>query len=217
MRIKCLNNARQLTLGIVSYSLDHNEQYPDAPAGINRWPWEVPWQFTDYLMTKEGVSRDVMYDPAFPQQNDDRFWNAATNQYRIIGYALTLPGTNSVVAATNQNPSFFSGPGGYGGVVADRDPEKRVLVAEPVISLSGQNDFKSALSYQWKNVPGGLPDGTDTPSGKWHGFSTSHFAKDGKLPLGGNVGMLDGHATWRLFDKMSPRTTGVDGTPIFWW
>jgi len=38
---------------------------------------------------------------------------------------------------------------------------------------------------------------------------------EGKLPLGGNVVCLDGHAEWRKFQKMTVRTDGSE--PSFWW
>jgi hypothetical protein len=36
----------------------------------------------------------------------------------------------------------------------------------------------------------------------------------GKLPSGGNVGMLDGSGRWFKFQAMVPRTTSY---PYFWW
>jgi prepilin-type processing-associated H-X9-DG protein len=36
------------------------------------------------------------------------------------------------------------------------------------------------------------------------------------IPLGGNVGMLDGHVEWRDFTNMLPRAGG-SGSPYFFW
>jgi prepilin-type processing-associated H-X9-DG protein len=39
----------------------------------------------------------------------------------------------------------------------------------------------------------------------------------GKVPAGGNVGMLDSHVEWRKFQQMLPRTDPSSGAPVFWW
>jgi prepilin-type processing-associated H-X9-DG protein len=47
---------------------------------------------------------------------------------------------------------------------------------------------------------------------------TSHLIRG--FPVGGNIGMLDGHVEWRKFQYMFPRTNpSVNGVPIptFWW
>ena len=48
------------------------------------------------------------------------------------------------------------------------------------------------------------------------GWSKLHRSPhlNGKLPSGGNLGMLDGHVEWRKFPAMHVRT--VQG-PYFWW
>ena len=217
IRIKCLNKVKENALGLVSYAIDNNDLFPPAPAGQNHLPWDVPWAPFEVLQ-RDGLTRDLMYDPAFTQQNDDRLWNAASNNYRVIGYALTLPGAGSTVTSYNQNFDCSESPAQSNQLGPNLpDPSQRVLVADPIISLPGQNDPRLVATYQWKNIPGGLPDGTQTASGSWSGFRTSHFDKRGKLPLGGNVGMMDGHAVWHPFDGMIPRTTGAGNTPIFWW
>jgi prepilin-type processing-associated H-X9-DG protein len=40
---------------------------------------------------------------------------------------------------------------------------------------------------------------------------------NGSVPLGGNLGMLDGHSEWRKFQYMFPRDQVGSGSPIFWW
>ncbi len=218
LRIRCLNNVKQIALGVVSDAIDNHDQLPPAPAGPNRLPWDVAWEPFERIQLN-GVTRDVLHDPAFPQQNDDRLWNAATNRYRIIGYALALHGDGLTLIASNQNSTVDTnilGQTSQSGLNLSNFSE-RVLVADPIISLSGQNDPTRINNYQWKNIPGGLPNGTKTTNGTWHGFSTSHLDKAGKLPLGGNVGFMDGHARWHPWTNMLPRTTGAGSTPIFWW
>jgi len=59
-------------------------------------------------------------------------------------------------------------------------------------------------TYNWTDVEGGY---------KKHDIS-SHL-KNGKIPGGGNIGMLDGHVEWRPFSQMLPRTGPND--PVFYY
>lgn len=209
-RIKCINNIKQIALGSIDYALDNHDQFPPVPEGPNHLPWDIPWG-PSVIMEMSGLTRDIWYDPLFPQQNTDRLWNAASNKFRIVGYAMTYAGANSTLQTSNQIR-----------VISTNDLQapaaaQRVVVADPIISLSGQDDPRKTADYQWRNIPGGLPTGTKTPLGKWKGFRTSHLTKNEKLPLGGNVGFMDGHAKWFPWSNQIPRTTGINSTPLFWW
>jgi len=69
-------------------------------------------------------------------------------------------------------------------------------------TLSSQNSVSLPGLDNFTMVQGGYPKPHRAPHLK------------GIVPLGGNVGMLDGHAEWRKFEVMIPRT--VNG-PYFWW
>jgi prepilin-type processing-associated H-X9-DG protein len=43
-------------------------------------------------------------------------------------------------------------------------------------------------------------------------FTSAHLANH-RLPIGGNVGMLDGHVEWRPFSQFQVRTSG----PLFFY
>ena len=42
------------------------------------------------VMARQGVTRDILYDPGFPLQNADNLWNYGA--YHVTGYAYTYPG-----------------------------------------------------------------------------------------------------------------------------
>ncbi len=215
IRNVCLGNVKRLTLGTISYAMDNHVQLPPCPPGTNRLPLEIPWAPFEEIQ-RGGVTRDSMYEPGFPMQNDDRLWNAKSNEYRVIGYALALGGTSSTVVPASQNGSLAPTDRLSQAGKAVYDPAQRVLTADVVISLPGQTNSKLRDTYRWEGIPGGLPDGTYIPHyGLWRGFTTSHFHSP--LPTGGNVGMLDGHAVWRQFNEMLPRSTDASGSPIFCW
>src|ERR1043166_181696 len=125
--------------------------------------------------------------------------------FHVIGYAQTFPGTASL-APTNQNPSIIP------TAITDPatklsypppPPTERVLMADATISKPGQSSVINRAANSYTGVQGGFA--------KLH--RTSHM--DGRLPSGGNVGMLDGHIEWRKFQQMYPRTSIGSGSPVF--
>jgi prepilin-type processing-associated H-X9-DG protein len=118
---------------------------------------------------------------------------------------MTFPGEASL-NPTNYNKSLIPQPIVAGAITyPPPSPADRVLDAEAVISQPGQNNLAQRQNYNYVDVTGGYA--------KHH--ITGHMA--GKVPAGGNVGMLDGHVEWRKFQQMLPRTDPNSGAPVFWW
>jgi prepilin-type processing-associated H-X9-DG protein len=80
-----------------------------------------------------------------------------------------------------------------------------VLLADATISRPGQNNEALAATYNFTDIAGG--------------YTKHHLSPhlEGRMPLGGNLAMLDGHAEWRKFRSMQPRTFQTSGSPVFWW
>ena len=201
IRINCMSNEKQVCLATLMYAGDNKDKLPLMTGG--NWAWDLPWNVAN-LMTQNGAQRHIMYCPAFPDQDNDTLWNFVTNTFRVIGYAMTFPGTASV-SATNENPSIIPQPIKYVTQVLPPPPvSQRVLLADATISQPGENNPASRNTYSYTGINGGWS--------KPH--RTSHMA--GRLPSGGNIGMLDGHMEWRKFPTMLPRTD-PGGSPVFWW
>jgi prepilin-type N-terminal cleavage/methylation domain-containing protein/prepilin-type processing-associated H-X9-DG protein len=209
LQAQCAANLKQFTLAFEIYGTEHSSRLPGQFGGY--WAWDLPVASAD-LLGRYGAQRQQMYCPANPAQDIDALWNYAG--IRVIGYALTLQGASVSVDEQNSTLSahtqvIVDKPGGK---VFNVIPSQRVLVADATLSLSGQNKTNLTASYQWFNIGGGY----SVPG--WPGHRTSHLS--GTLPVGGNLGMLDGHVEWRVFQKMSPRTAqsfqGV-AIPTFWW
>lgn len=213
-RSKCLNNLRQFDLGLIMYGHDNHDRLPVMVGGL--WAWDLPYSVSDTLL-QAGVTRDIMYDPGFPEMNDDGLWNFAPGYvnpdgtpgpYRVIGYAMTFPGTASV-SQTNQNLTINPTPIPVTNtdiVLPAPDPTERVIVSGAVISAPGENDPTARNTYQYTEIIGGyepLP------------HRSAHL--QGKVPAGDNVAMMDGSARWRPFSVMMPRTDDSGGTPVYWW
>src|SRR5579872_2307177 len=203
-RASCASNLRQFGMVMRIYANDANDKLPRILSG--HWPWDISTAVAD-LMIQNGAQRQIMYCPSCPAQNDDVLWNFASN-FRVIGYALTLPGGENTVA-TNLNPSLSADaiPNGTGYLPA-LSPSERVLLADA--TLSRGNDEVNRASNLYMNIKGGY---SDTHPQGWAGRSrTSHMT--GSMPDGGNLNMLDGHVEWRRFDQMHTRCFV---NPFFWW
>jgi prepilin-type N-terminal cleavage/methylation domain-containing protein len=196
-RIQCLSNVKQFTLAIHIYAGDYKDKLPQMTMG--NWAWDIPWNVAD-LMVSSGTQRHVMYDPGFPEQDNDELWNFVTNNFRVLGYAMTFPGTASVMV-TNENPSLVSQGITYGGVTYPApSPSDRPLLA--CATLSAKNDVANRNGNQYVGIQGG-----------WSKLHRSPHLS-GIVPAGGNVGMLDGSGRWVKFPAMIPRTLYA---PYFWW
>jgi prepilin-type N-terminal cleavage/methylation domain-containing protein len=208
VRTHCLSNLRQFNLGILIYGGDNHDRLPTLHGGL--WPWDLPYSVADILL-QNSVTRAVLYDPGFPEMNTDGLWNYApfsnvlSGPYRVIGYAMTFPGTAGL-SRTNWNPSLVPQSTQVNGVdIPAQSPSTRVLTAGAVISAPGQNNPDLRATYQYTGIYGGyrlLP------------HRCAHLI--GKFPAGDNLGMCDGHVEWRQFTAMNPRTSDWR-TPTFWW
>ena len=217
IRIKCTSNIRQIELSTFMYAQDNNDKCPDfSAAGGQYWPWDIPDNPLMQNMLSSGCTRDVFYDPGFQDQNNNGAWNYGA--VHVTGYAYAWQKTPSITV-TNQNrlitPTTLvdtSKPGSP--TYPAPSVSDRPLTTCIIMSAIGQNDPTKVATYQWSGITGGL----FWPPGTLFKHRTSHL--NGKSPVGGNIGMQDGHVEWRKFNFMLPRTNpSVNGTqiPVFWW
>ena len=204
-RTQCLNNLRQFNLGLIMYGNDEHDRMPVMTGGL--WAWDLPVSVANAL-NDHGVTRSIMYDPGFAEMNQDGLWNyggLAGSLYRVIGYAMTFPGTASVTES-NWNRSISSQPISVGGTnLPAPSPSDRVLVAGAVISDRGEDDPSDRDTYTYTGIVGGF---APLP------HRCAHLVKN--KPAGDNVAMLDGSVRWRKFPEMLPRTEEPI-CPTFWW
>jgi len=205
-RTQCLNNLRQFNLGLIMYGNDSHDRLPEMKGGF--WAWDLPFVVSEALAT-HGITRAILYDPGFPEMNQNGLWNfgglPGSPPYRVIGYAMTFPGTASV-SETNWNRSISPQPIPFGDITLPApSPSDRVLAAGAVISERGENDPAQRGAYKYSGIIGGF---TPLP------HRSAHLVKG--IPAGDDVAMLDGGARWKKFADMLPRTEDA-GSPVFWW
>jgi|ERR1017187_346839 prepilin-type N-terminal cleavage/methylation domain-containing protein/prepilin-type processing-associated H-X9-DG protein len=208
VRIRCMNNVKQLVTASFVYATDNNDKLFAYTAGGGYWVWDIVDDPLKKAMLANGCVRGTMYCPANPDQNADELWNWGTRTsppYTVAGYAFTFPNTPSL-SVSNWNYRLSTTTAGQGTT-------ERVLIADVTLSDYSEDSPYPGFQagYHWMGtVKGGWFD----VSGKYH--RTSHLI-NGRSPAGGNIGMLDGHAEWRKFKDpahpMVARTTG----PTFWW
>ncbi len=205
--VKCNSNMRQLGIAIRMYADDNRDRFPDCTGAV--WPWDLPASAANAFV-KNGGTRNILYCPGFGKQNNDTLWSFTTGQtndvatdnasgYRVIGYAVAFKGAGRV-KSTNITESMNPAGIKVNGVELSLGPSERVVSADATLSTG--NNEKDRTKNRYTNIDGG-----------WKGHQSAHLA--GKLPAGGNLLFLDGHAQWKKFDQMVVRTDGSD--PSFWW
>ena len=204
-RTQCMSNLRQVCMALRMYA-EIDDKFPQMTAG--NWAWDVPWKVGE-LLAQHGANQRLFYcaSSGFTAEDNLNLWNFQTDKYRVVGYAMTFPGTATVLA-TNQNPTLNPQSitdANTGVTYPPQSISDRVLMADAVISKSGDADEKARWLNSYVNIKGGFS--------KLH--QTAHLDKT--MPAGGNVGMLDGHAEWRKFMDMHVRTDPKSPNPVFWW
>jgi len=227
IRADCVNNERQQILAFTMYANENKDFLPVDTGAFQAWDLQ---QQAGNLLVAEGAPYKVWFDPGSAWEYNDRdylaFWTNQSVMYegessalRHVGYTLTLSGIGqfteeaggSLSWSTNVNQKLNPGSILYNRANLPIVPSTRVLVA--CVSITGTTSSTNLAILersQWTDLPHSLdPDVpvTNKP------LTSSHLFQN-RLPSGGNMGMLDGHAQWRRFQDFIPRT-GPE--PIFYY
>jgi hypothetical protein len=124
-----------------------------------------------------------------------------------VGYAFAFSGPASELAPTNQNATLQPESITVGGITMLVPVSDRVLTADCIISVGNATPGTANSGNNYFSIPGGFTQNNVT-----YPHVSAHLK--GQIPQGGNVGYKDGHAEWRKFDVMVPRTPN---TTFFWW
>ena len=195
-RTSCMSNIKQINVALHVYGVDFQDKMPIVGSG--NWAWDLPYTVADVLANC-GVTRNILYDPGFPEDNCDPNWVYGQPNYHSTGYAYTFPGSPKI------DPQYqtdnLSAPKG------SIPPSDRVLTACGTISV--QNTVPATPANEFIKVPGGAIPGVNPPIQR-----SAHV--NGAMPSGGNEGMVDGSVGWVPFMKMIPRNPNPSSAAYFW-
>src|SRR6516162_1142725 len=95
VRIKCLNNEKQIVVALNVYANDNKDKLPDNQ-NAGHWSWDMRQSIGD-KMDESGTKYKTWYCPALGPDFDDQdflnLWNYSLadpprdNGYRVLGYA----------------------------------------------------------------------------------------------------------------------------------
>jgi prepilin-type N-terminal cleavage/methylation domain-containing protein len=225
LRIQCLNNQKQIGVGMFIYVGDNNDHLP-VLVGDASWAWDVPINVADTLWSVLGHQTKVFYCPSTAPKFSDwqnfqepgagnSLWNfdpVANTGLRIIGYVLALSGKNCELDPTNQNSKLDNQSMSINGKTypATGAPTDRVLGADIIISEANTLPITVHPGDNFTKITtGGFEQ-----NGKNYPHLSAHLK--GTLPQGHNVLFEDGHAQWKKLDNTVVSRTGGN-TPYFWW
>jgi prepilin-type N-terminal cleavage/methylation domain-containing protein len=234
-RLQCLNNVHQVEIAFNVYATDFRDKLPQfTPNSGAAWAWDLPNEAAD-VMLHSGLTKKALYDPGTePLYTDLQNWanpavggslwtfnnnvDGGTTGFHIVGYALAInekyPGTSVNIGfldPTNQNRTILAEPITLGGVSEIIPVAERVLLADAILSDNAAMPPYQNPANNYSKVYGGfMQNGVAFPH-------TSPHVKNG-IPLGGDVGFKDGHATWHKFnDTAKPFSPRTIGGKVFWW
>lgn len=208
----CAANLRINSQSVLGYAADHDGLVTFNTAGP--WPCDISFSATDDLM-EYGAIRQGFYCPSNKIANpfDKRFW-----QYAMLsGFQPPDCYTDfdeSMLSPT-QKKMYFRIISYF--FLTDLDPPTwtrgSFLGSPPRAWIRDLDDIANPQEYEL------IVDQTmsQTPSSVFYGFTgdglwvigqiseqSNHLDKSG-MPLGGNIGFVDGHVAWRPFAQMQMR------------
>ena len=225
-KIICASQIRQQCMALMMYAQANEEKMPMMTWAGGQWLWDVSYFTTDVIIDS-GADRKVFRCPSNRIDTDKiRYWRYSEHfsgpvsdatpepasiqqrqqEWRVVSYSYlmdTKDGRGDIWAPSDPGaPKVPSAQKKFiGQTTQSRIPNGQMeLITDSVIEYGG--------TYKWI-IPDIYAD--------W-AMGTNHMERRGgdiKEPAGSNIGFLDGHVTWRHFEKMYQRY-GIQGV-VFWW
>ncbi len=222
-KIVCAHQIRQQCMALLMYAQENEEKMPMMTWAGGQWLWDVSYFTTDVIIAS-GADRKIFRCPSNRIDTDKiRYWRYSEHsvsettpepsgiqqrqqEWRVVSYSYlmdTKNGRGDIWAASAPGaPKVPSNQKKFiGQTTQSRIPNGQMeLITDTVI------EYPSL--YKWI-IPDIYAD--------W-AMGTNHMERTGdpQDPAGGNIGFLDGHVTWRHFEKMYQRYKPPQDV-IFWW
>ncbi len=241
LKIACMSNLHQIGIGLTLYAGDNRDKVPSEAAGGTAWPWDMPWDAGNLMLTAVGGTPKIFFCPSTAPRFTDwqnwqepgvvagigqNLWNFNPNVTHITGYTFAFSGKGSLLYWTNQNQSIniehvitivtavttlANGP-----MIS---PADRVISADSVLSEGNATPGYKKPANNYVSITGGF-----TQNGAKYPHLSNHVDPKTQVPEGLNLLYKDGHSTWENFNQAIVRgayaSTGSPGSgagPYFWW
>ncbi len=225
-RIVCLSNIKQLTAAYNLYA-DENDGILPLPRTAGGWLQDFEIKTVNFML-ETGLTRKMFYCPsnATHQMHNDLFWmfnNKTWNEEKFTHESgFVVSGYSHILElATFNQPNGTTRP----PIVAyEKDTEKKIWLrtnheSSPatrelcVDSIMGVPEAGTRYGRNFAEIAAGIfaQDGVYD--------RTNHLMSDGNPP-GGNIGFLDGHGEWRIFNPDIENGVAVPrygNSPGFFW
>jgi prepilin-type N-terminal cleavage/methylation domain-containing protein len=236
-RAICMNNEKQLYLGLRFYADDNRDNLPLLD-GSASWCWDIPAPAVS-VMRNAGCQKKTFYCPSTAPEYTDKenfedpapnsLWTfnfptgaseTSSSYFHITGYTFGLGGPASKLETRYQNRKILNeAHDTFNDNVADR-----VLIADVIIS--GGRDYPATPAQPFRGINGGF-----APYGNTKSHLSAHLVQG--MPVGQNIAAKDGHVWWKRFNSppggFSMPTGAWQGfedsytmvrtssSPWFWW
>jgi prepilin-type N-terminal cleavage/methylation domain-containing protein len=239
-RTLCMNNEKQLYLGLHMYTDDSGDKLP-VLLGAANWCWDMPAPAAQ-TMLNNGCKKKTFYCPSTAPQYGDKenfldpwpnsLWNFAfppgssedmTSVFHIVGYTFAFSGVSSKLNERYRNSKIISEthPIQLTGItLTESSLADRVLIADVIIS--GGTTYPATGNEPFQGIMGGF----------YKSHLSAHLNRG--VPRGANIAYKDGHVRWKKFNSPpsgfsvpadSPWLSAEDSytmvrttiSPAFWW
>jgi prepilin-type N-terminal cleavage/methylation domain-containing protein/prepilin-type processing-associated H-X9-DG protein len=198
----CATRVRQHVLALTMYANDYDTKLP-VPTTTGYWLQDLARNVANFML-RTGMTKEIFYCPSNSphQKYQDMFWlydngewdgtKFTNNGYLVSGYCYLLQNsansrdTIRQYARDNETKMWLR-------TIQEKTPSIRELVID---SIMGQPKSGAKFGRTFSEITAG---GIYSQSNGTVVERSSHLSGGG-LPIGGNIGFLDGHTEWRKFD-----------------
>ena len=222
-RQSCSSRIRQQVFSLNIYAGDNDSKLP-LPNTAGGWLQDVAVNTVHYMLSS-GMTREMFYCPSNTnhQKYNDLFWLfnnkswdsqkkrfTSESGFIVSGYCYILelaqsrrPEIQSYEADSVKKKWLKS--------TMDSRPSDREVIVD---SILGSPSANKKYGREFAAVAGGIYSQSQVYD------TTSHLVKN-DYPAGGNVGFLDGHSEWRMFNpELTSNGTAIPrygNNPGFFW